>query len=70
MSIRYDPEADAAYISIGREPAAGEAVSQIAQLRNPLGRGEVILDFDAAGHLIGVEVLTASELLRPEDLTG
>ncbi|WOF21470.1 DUF2283 domain-containing protein [Microbacterium betulae] len=70
MSVRYDPEADAAYIPIGREPRTGEAEQQIAEIRNPSGTGEIILDFDRDGHLIGVEILEASRLLRAEDLTG
>lgn len=68
MNVRYDPQADAAYIPIGREPQDGEAVAQVGEIRNHLGKGEIILDFDAYGHLIGVEVLVASQLLRPEDL--
>jgi len=68
MKVRYDPEADAAYVAIGREPRRGESTSQVTEISNPLGRGEIILDFDSAGHLIGVEILSASELLRPEDL--
>ncbi|NIG65543.1 DUF2283 domain-containing protein [Microbacterium sp. Be9] len=30
----------------------------------PRGEGEIILDFDAEGHLLGSEVLRASRLLR------
>ncbi|MCS3443269.1 DUF2283 domain-containing protein [Microbacterium phyllosphaerae] len=32
--------------------------------------GELILDFDRDGRLLGIEVLGASGLLRPEDLRG
>lgn len=69
MTIRYDAEADAAYISVGPEPAPGESADQVVEITNPQGRGEIILDFDKAGHLIGVEVLTASILLRPQALS-
>lgn len=69
MTIRYDPEADAAYIPVGLEPAAGESADQVVGLASPQGRGEIILDFDKDGHLIGVEVLGASVLLRPQALS-
>ncbi|QNA91361.1 MULTISPECIES: DUF2283 domain-containing protein [unclassified Microbacterium] len=68
MTIRYDPEVDAAYIPIGRAVRAGEATAQVPEIRSPHGEGEIILDFDEAGHLIGIELLRASTLLRPEDL--
>lgn len=43
-------------------------MSQIYNIGTPSGEGEIILDFNADGHLIGVEVLSASKLLRAEDL--
>ncbi|WP_424936114.1 MULTISPECIES: DUF2283 domain-containing protein [Bacteria] len=49
MTIRYDPEADAAYVPVGPEPAAGESADQVVGLANPQGRGEIILDFDKDG---------------------
>ncbi|MFJ6532980.1 DUF2283 domain-containing protein [Microbacterium sp. NPDC091662] len=68
MSIRYDPEVDAAYITVGRDLGKGEAAAQVGDIRGPRGEGEIILDFDAEGHLVGIEVLHASRLLRAEDL--
>ncbi|WP_419775745.1 DUF2283 domain-containing protein [Microbacterium oxydans] len=68
MHIRYDPEVDAAYLTVGREVQAGESVAQVPEIRNPHGVGEIILDFDADGHLLGVEILQASKLLRSDDL--
>ena len=68
MRIRFDPEVNAAYLPVGREPRAGESVAQIDQIYYPHGHGEIILDFDAAGHLIGVEIVGARALLRPETL--
>ena len=68
MRIRYDPQANAAYLPVGREPEAGESVEQVCDIADPHGFGEIILDFDAAGHLIGVEILGAWKLLRPEAL--
>ncbi|NQX05424.1 DUF2283 domain-containing protein [Rathayibacter sp. VKM Ac-2856] len=68
MRIRYDPSANAAYLPVGREPEAGESVQQVHDIADPHGFGEIILDFDAAGHLIGVEIVGARALLRPETL--
>ncbi|MGO2748577.1 MAG: DUF2283 domain-containing protein [Pseudoclavibacter sp.] len=68
MPSSYDSEADAAYIAIGRKVRNGEAVQQVPGISDPRGLGEITLDFDSAGHLIGVEVLGASRLLREEDL--
>jgi uncharacterized protein YuzE len=70
IRVSYDREADAAYVPVGREVREGEAASQIAGIVGPNGEGELILDFDAEGRFIGVEVLNASRLLRPEDLPG
>ena len=66
MLIRFDPEANAAYITLGeKEIEPGAAVSQSDLIRTPSGFGSVILDFAADGRLIGVEVLAARELLDP-----
>ncbi|PCE13952.1 hypothetical protein AUC47_04700 [Microbacterium sp. SZ1] len=67
MKIRYDSEVDAAYLALG-DIADGEAIVQIPEIHPPNGRGEIILDFDAQGRVIGVEILAASVLLRPEVL--
>ncbi|MGN7948691.1 DUF2283 domain-containing protein [Microbacterium sp. 22215] len=68
--LRYDPEVDAAYATIGRPIRPGEAARQVP-VELPDGMtGELILDFDRGGHLLGIEVLGASGLLRPEDLRG
>lgn len=67
MTIAFDPAVDAAYIPIGDGPGPGEAVRQIADISGPAG-GEIILDFDAEGRLLGIELLGATLLLRPEVL--
>lgn len=51
MRSTFDSEADAYYFS-AKELAPGESVKQI-----DLGTREVILDVDAYGQIIGVEVL-------------
>jgi hypothetical protein len=34
------------------------------------GRGDIVLDFDADGRLLGVEVIGATRLLRPAAVTA
>ncbi|MFI5959261.1 DUF2283 domain-containing protein [Cryptosporangium sp. NPDC051539] len=62
MRITVDEEADAAYVEIADDVQDGEAVEQVV-IDRP-GHGDVVLDFDAAGHLLGVEIIGASRLLR------
>lgn len=62
MKIEYDKEADAAYIYLVEDIGDGKAVRTI-QLND-----NIILDFDADGKLIGIEVLNASKVLSKEVL--
>ena len=66
MKLEVDREADAAYVTLVDAIAPGQASRQV---RVPLdfAAGEVVLDFDHAGRLLGVEVLGAGSLL-PEEL--
>lgn len=52
--ITYDPEADAVYISVGR--------GNVAQTEEA---GPFIYDIDAEGHIVGIEILSASTVLAP-----
>jgi uncharacterized protein YuzE len=61
---RYDAEADAYYLPLATI-GAGEAVAQKMIKRK---HGYVILDFDAKGRLLGVEVIGARKLLRSQTL--
>jgi uncharacterized protein YuzE len=63
MEITYDPEANAAYIQLVTRIAPGEASEQVDSIETPGGRGEVILDFDSIGRLLGIEVLNAQDVL-------
>jgi uncharacterized protein YuzE len=67
MKISYDAEVDAAYIRVVDPIETGDAVKQVVV---PLGehQAEFILDFDANGRLLGIEVLGASFGLRPETI--
>lgn len=68
MNLRYDADADAAYIQLAHEIGAGGVAKTYPC--DPLEVGGMInLDFDAAGRLVGVEVLDASKMLPPEALT-
>ena len=68
MRITYDPEANAAYIQMVDKIEAGESVAQVHSLATPGGKGEIAIDFDAEGMILGFEVLGASEVLRKEVL--
>ena len=68
--LTYDPEVDAAYATIGRPIRPGEASRQVPVTLPEGLSGEIILDFDRDGHLLGVEILGASTLLRAEDRPG
>lgn len=70
MKITYDPEVDAAYISVVEKIGAGEAVQQVSFIDTPNGESQLNLDFDAAGRLLGVEVLVASKALASELLAA
>ncbi|MGI5288627.1 DUF2283 domain-containing protein [Nonomuraea polychroma] len=67
MRIEHDDENDVAYIYLVDEIGEGEAESQFLVEREGMP-GELVLDFDAGGRLLGVEVLGASAILRPEVL--
>lgn len=56
LDITYDPEADAAYVNLGRGKIANQKV------HDPF-----IYDVDAEGRVIGIEILSASRVLTPGD---
>lgn len=61
MRVTYDSEANAAYFEIMADVGEGSAVENVV-IERP-GRGDIVLDFDADGRLLGVEVIGAAELL-------
>ncbi|PPF55698.1 hypothetical protein C5C13_12100 [Clavibacter michiganensis] len=63
MRVTYDAVADAAYVSLAGPIGDGEAATTIHSITTPGDRGEVALDFDADGRLLGIEVLHASAVL-------
>lgn len=60
MKIEYDPEADALYIQL-REAYAEDNID--------IEEG-VTVDLDAKGHIIGIEILDATERLSLSDLVN
>ncbi|MGA2895150.1 MAG: DUF2283 domain-containing protein [Xanthobacteraceae bacterium] len=54
--LTYDPEADAVYIHV-----AGDKIDRQDEA------GPFIYDMDAAGRIVGIEILSASKVLAPGD---
>jgi uncharacterized protein YuzE len=64
VRLEYDREVDAAYISL--EPAdEGVQVANTVPLDPREIDGEINLDFDREGRLVGIEIQTASRFLDP-----
>jgi uncharacterized protein YuzE len=62
MRLTFDPEANAAYVYIADEIADRAAVENLVVERE--GKGDIVLDFDANGHLPGIEIIGAAELVH------
>ena len=55
-NITYNAEADALYITVGR-----------GEVDRTEEAGPFIYDVDAEGHIVGIEILSASQVLAPGD---
>jgi uncharacterized protein YuzE len=67
LRLTWDGEADAGYLHL-TDIAPGEAVTQRV-IENPVqGLGDIVLDFDHEGRLLGIELLDAR--LLPRGLEG
>lgn len=67
MRVTHDVEADAAYLYLVDEINRGEvATSRVAGIA--LENAALTVDFDANGRVLGIEVLGASRVLRPETI--
>lgn len=63
----FDPNADAAYFHVAPRISNGEAVEQHIVDRP---QGEIILDFNCDGELLGIEILGARALLSQATIEG
>ena len=71
MFITYDAEAGSAYISLipeeaGFVPRTAITLEEVDDLGE--AAGEIVLDLDEEGRLVGIEVLSPELLLRSETL--
>ncbi|MBU0761215.1 MAG: DUF2283 domain-containing protein [Nanoarchaeota archaeon] len=64
MKIEIDKEVDASYIYAKEEIGEGEVAKTIEV------NGNIILDFDSGGKLIGIEILDASKNLSNKFLSS
>jgi uncharacterized protein YuzE len=62
VRVTYDAEVDAAYIYLESAPQPGSAVTTLSLDPREVN-GEVNIDLDFEGRIIGIEVLEASRLL-------
>jgi uncharacterized protein YuzE len=69
MRMTFDPDADAAYIYVKDQLAFGE-VKETHICDVQAQEGAIILGFDKAGHLVGVEILGAGKFLHPDVLAA
>ena len=58
MKLEYDPQADAIYLRLKD--------AEIASTREV--EDNLIVDLDASGRMIGIELLFVSDYLAPEDI--
>ena len=64
MNFDYDPEADASYLTIAQSDALPE--KQISAITTEGMEGEIEIDVDENGKVIGIEFVNAS-LILPAD---
>jgi uncharacterized protein YuzE len=69
MKLRYDSSVDAAYISLAADNNASSLGFTYACDPTEI-KGQIHLDFDVSGRLIGIEVLQASRMLPLSALEG
>ncbi len=60
MRIKIDLESDALYFRISEDPI---------EEREEVSKG-LIVDYDASGKVIGIEILNVKDKFKMEDLTG
>ena len=68
LDSTYDDEVDAGYIAFD-EIAPGEAVTQVIVENDAIGPLSVVLDLDANGKLLGIELLGVTALVARPRIT-
>lgn len=66
MNFDYDPEADAAYLAIVQPSTLSER--QISGITTEKMEGEIEIDIDENGKVIGIDFVNASLILPPDFL--
>ena len=66
MKMTYDPSVNAAYVFLVDSIGYGEVDISQHSIFTLGDRSELILDFDVNGHLLGIEILDADQIIRPE----
>lgn len=69
MIFEYDAAVDAAYVRFGAEIGPGGVARTVPVDPSEID-GEINLDFDSDGHLIGIEIQDASRFLPERVLRG
>jgi uncharacterized protein YuzE len=69
MRIEYDHEVDAAYVYF-RSPEEPSEVAETVPVDPTEIDGEINVDFDRDGRLVGIEIQTASRFLDASLLRG
>lgn len=64
MNVKYDAQADAAYIQLA-DAIGARGVAKTYPC-DPIEAGMINLDFDQEGRLLGIEILGASKILPAE----
>lgn len=65
LHATFDEHVDAAYIRFGGSPK-GRLSQRVIEVP---GKGDIVLDLDESGQLIGLEILGARDIL-PADVVG
>lgn len=64
IRVTYDPRADAAYVRLADfQPGAATTQIFVEGIPSP---ADIVLDFNSAGQLVGVEVVGARSVLSPD----
>ncbi|GGR31058.1 DUF2283 domain-containing protein [Agromyces mediolanus] len=64
MKLTYDPEADAAYLTLGDTIAPG-SISHTVEFESPAGGTMLLADVDTNGRILGFEFIGAQHTLDP-----